>query len=666
MKYPRRNAAFGIFYFALAAIFACAATLPADWQHEQAFEVSSAGLVKLSLPMETLEAARPGLEDVRVYDDAGNEVPCLIEHPRPEPSIRRAPKSFQTTLDSRSTVIILETGLTNLIDAVTLQIPMNNLSTFTKSTSVEGSTNGEDWQVIVQGRVIYGQRTGIGRLQIDLPPHSWNWLRITVDDQRSPPVPFTGASIQTAPGANVPMEEIALAIAERQESPGETRLTLRLPAANLDVSSVAFVSPEPLFTRAVTFAVTQIEGDTVQERPVGSGVISTVAIAGQSASTNLSVFLYQQVRSRELLALIHNEDSPPLLVNGARAKIRPVYLVFMAKQAGVHHLLTGNAKCAAPQYDLAAFQSRLSGLTAAPMNFSPLTNNPAYIAPEVLADVQDNGTPLDVSAWRLRKPIKITGPGAQQLEFDLEVLSHAQPSFADVRLMRDGKQLAYILQRTSIQRALTPSVTVTNDSRDPKLSRWILKLPQPGLPVTLLACATHTPLFQRDVVALEELRDERGEKYEHTLGRASWTQIPGGAKKNFTLALLSAPQSDEIILETQNGDNPPIELDQFQICYPVTRMLFKARTNDALALCYGNSDVNAPNYDLSLVANELLAADKATATLGPEEVLKQSWEPKGTSSKGGAVFWGILALVVVALLVVIARLLPKSGDHPPK
>jgi len=38
----------------------------------------------------------------------------------------------------------------------------------------------------------------------------------------------------------------------------------------------------------------------------------------------------------------------------------------------------------------------------------------------------------------------------------------------------------------------------------------------------------------------------------------------------------------------------------------------------------------------------------------------------GASGKGGVVFWGMLALVVVALLAVITRLLPKSESQPPK
>lgn len=304
----------------------------------------------------------------------------------------------------------------------------------------------------------------------------------------------------------------------------------------------------------------------------------------------------------------------------------------------------------------------LLGLTfAASLSIGALKSKPS-------PDFPDSGALLDVSGWNFRKPVEVVRPGAQQVELDLGVLSHAQSHFEDLRLMRDGEQVPYVIDRTSSERALTPSVTVTNDAHDLKSSRWALKLPNAAPPVTRLVCTSQTPLFQRDITAYEELHDaDRGEIYQRPLGHASWTQTPGVAKKEFTLKLDFPPQSDTIILETQNGDNPPIALDNIRFFYPVTRLLFKAKSNDALALYYGNSEVSAPHYDLSLVANELLAADKAAASLGAEERLnKATYYVANASGKGGVLFWGILALVVVALLVLIARLLPKSNTQPPK
>ncbi len=116
-----------------------------------------------------------------------------------------------------------------------------------------------------------------------------------------------------------------------------------------------------------------------------------------------------------------------------------------------------------------------------------------------------------------------------------------------------------------------------------------------------------------------------------------------------------------MVLEAHNGDNPPIELEKFQVFYPATRVLFKAQPTDALLLYYGNPQAASPRYDLSLVAGQLLAADQAEAALAAEEQLKKSWSEDHRPGKGGIVFWGILAVVVVVLLVIISRLLPQSS-----
>jgi hypothetical protein len=274
------------------------------------------------------------------------------------------------------------------------------------------------------------------------------------------------------------------------------------------------------------------------------------------------------------------------------------------------------------------------------------------------------GSPLDVSAWAYRKPVIVTRPGVQQLEMDTEVLSRAQPDFADLRLLHEGNQISYVLERTTLQRALTPQVTVTNDAHNPRVGRWILKLPQHNLPVTRLTCSAKTSLFERELTTYENVRDERGDAYQHVLGRGSWTRTSSWWKKDFSLAFDSPPQSDTIILETNNGDNRPIELENFQLFYPATRILFKANPGDKPFLYYGNPVVNPPRYDLSLVAGDLLAASKADASLGVGEQLKKSWQSElEKAGKGGVVFWAVLGLVVVALLLVIAKLLPKSRTN---
>jgi len=616
------------------------------------------GLIKLNLPVETLDVARPALEDLRLYDDAGNEVPYLIERPVPVVKVVQNVKSFHISLTPSNTVIVLETGLTQPLDDVTLETPVRS---FLKPVRIEGSTDLKRWQPLEQGQPIFRQPDGVNRLHVSFPAGTWPWLRLTVDDQRTPPIPFTGAHIRVAVTEPAPTGWMPVTIAERDENPGETRLALNLGAANLSLTAVQIETAEPLFTRHVTFAVPQVSEDTIHEQTIGQGVIYRVAIEGQPAAESLLAPLESQVRSRELLLFIHNQDSPPLPITAVRVERHPVYLVFLARQAGAYHLLTGNGQCAAPRYDLAALNMNLKSVAVAPIKLPPPANNPDYRPPEVLPGIEATGAALDVTAWKFRKPVKLTRDGAQQLELEPDVLAHAQPDFQDLRLLHGSNQVPYILEHTSISRSLAPAIIATNDTKDLKLSRWIIKLPQSRLPVTRLSCVTQTALFQREMTLYEELTDERGEKYRHNLGGASWVQKPDRKSREFFLTLDGPPQSDTLVLETHNGDNPSVELEKFQFFYPATRVLFKTRPDDELFLYYGNPRVASPRYDLSLVAGQLLSADKAIASPGTEQQLrKSSWREHEIPGQGGVVFWGILALVVVVLLIIISRLLPKS------
>jgi hypothetical protein len=95
--------------------------------------------------------------------------------------------------------------------------------------------------------------------------------------------------------------------------------------------------------------------------------------------------------------------------------------------------------------------------------------------------------------------------------------------------------------------------------------------------------------------------------------------------------------------------------------YPVVRLVFKVAETDGFALAYGNKNASAPRYDLSLVAVKLLTSSRNVAQLTPGEsgpAKTGSWNPLD-SVNSGYVFWGALALVVVVLLVVVAKLLPK-------
>jgi len=122
-----------------------------------------------------------------------------------------------------------------------------------------------------------------------------------------------------------------------------------------------------------------------------------------------------------------------------------------------------------------------------------------------------------------------------------------------------------------------------------------------------------------------------------------------------------------LFLETDNGDNPAIDLRDFRSYYPVTRVIFKATSDPAqpVWLYYGNPDTTAPRYDVTLVASELLKAERTTVTAATQENLSSKASVVGQTLTGSTryIFWGALALVVIVLLAIMSRFLPKPQQQ---
>jgi hypothetical protein len=534
-----------------------------------------------------------------------------------------------------------------------------------KAADVEGSNDGKTWTKLAGGDSLFQLPNSATKLRVSCPEGPWQFLRIIIDDLGSPPIPFTGAQLHKA-RTTAPAEAVGVTITSRDESPGTTRLALQLGAANLTLGSLRIDSKEPVFTRAVTLAVPEVGDDGIRERNIADAVIYRVNVNGKNEA-HLEIPFESQIHTRELFVLIRNEDSPPISIDAVRADRRLIRLTFFANQPGQYSLLSGNIQSAAPRYDLSALSGKLRNAKATDIIPSALAPNPNYRPPEALAAVTLTGAQIDVAKWKFRKPLPFTQNGVQQVELDPELLARSQADQRDIRIVRGEYQLPFIFERTSVSRPVTLSGAAANDPKKRALSRWSLKLHQPGVPLTRLVCTSSSPLFHRQMLLWEEVTDERGDKFASDVGRATWDQTPEAPKRDLVIELNARPQSDGLFLETDNGDNPAIELHEFRGYYPVTRVVFKATPDPAQPVWfyYGNLDATAPRYDLALVAGELLKAERSPVTAGPEENLSPKPSFVGQTLTGSTryIFWGALALVVIVLLAIMSRFLPKAQQQ---
>ncbi len=648
----------------LIATFWCAESFgemtPNEWRFSQTIDVPATGLVRVNVPLETLDAARPDLADVRIADSTGREVPYLIDRPMPRRESVLRSQELRTALEPTATRITLTTGTRSALKGVTFETPQG--VEFIKAVGVEGSHDGTTWLQLASDKPIFRMAGGAANPSISFSEGVWEFLRLTVDDSRTAAVPITGVLLQVAE-TNAPAEPFPLTIKTRDESSRLTRLSIGLGAMNLTVASLGIETTDPLFVRPVTIAVPELANENIGEQTLCAGSVYRVDFNGKVES-QVEIPIDRQVYGRELILLIDNGDSPPLVINAVHGSRRVTNLLFFAREAGRYQLLSGNSQCAAPRYDLSDLDNQLKNVGAIEGRAGPLIANADYRQPDNLAALPLTGAKIDVAAWKFRKPIQLSKLGAQQIELDPDVLVHAAVDLRDLRIVVDDRQLPFLFERPSISRSLPLVSAEASDLKKPRLSRWSLKLPQAGIPITRITCAADSALLQREMRLWEEATDDRGDKFSRELGHATWKRVPGETAREFAIHLDAVPRGDMLLLETDNGDNPAIKLHDFRGHYPVSRIVFKTASDSMqpIWLYYGNPDAALPHYDVALIADQLSRAERAPATLGPQENMNSKTERIIQSLSGSAlyIFWGVLGVVVVGLLLLISRLLPKT------
>jgi hypothetical protein len=294
-------------------------------------------------------------------------------------------------------------------------------------------------------------------------------------------------------------------------------------------------------------------------------------------------------------------------------------------------------------------------------------SNPRYQAPEVLSGIAETGAVLNLAGWESSRAVHLGTSGVQELELDSAVLGAAREDLADIRLISGDRQIPFVLERTSLTREWRPVVKLVPDPTRPGVSRWSLTFPpaRPGVVLQRLVLKSATTLFERELTVYENADDRGGAVYPVGWGRALWRRVPGTPPADLVMEFGRPCRSGTLWLETDNGDNPPITLTDVCAYHPVTRLVFKAspRPGEVIRLCYGNPEASAPLYDLRLVADELLSAGRNTATVEGPTAIAAAPGAAGDSLRQRILFWGVLTLVVVALLGVLAKLLP--AEKPP-
>jgi hypothetical protein len=114
-----------------------------------------------------------------------------------------------------------------------------------------------------------------------------------------------------------------------------------------------------------------------------------------------------------------------------------------------------------------------------------------------------------------------------------------------------------------------------------------------------------------------------------------------------------------LLVIVDEGDNAPLPITNARALLPAYRLRLFRAADASLRVAYGRSDLSRPQYDLALLAPQLLGSPAADAALDAEP--PSNAPSSAVSLVSPRLFWIAMVIAVVGLVGLIARLLRKAA-----
>jgi hypothetical protein len=306
--------------------------------------------VELRLDGDVTREAAPTLADLRVRDNAGQDVPYAVRRRErlASPVPRETPVLDLVTTPEGAVRFVLDAGANRTTHSRVRLSIRDQARNFRVPVRVETADDSRAWRLVREAGFIYRVEgeTKTADTSVSYPSSTARWLRLTIGPEKGHALPLAGASVLFG-DAGREEERIPAALVERdaESMRRTTRVVLdlksRRPADRVELDVV-----ERTFQRVV---LVEAGDDRKTWRGIGSGAISAVDAGG--VRERLSSVRFPEVTARYLRLTIQNLDDQPLTVNAARVFAVKRSLVFEATPGRTYVLDYGNPGAPAPRED---------------------------------------------------------------------------------------------------------------------------------------------------------------------------------------------------------------------------------------------------------------------------------------------------------------------------
>ena len=347
--------------FASIAIAAPATDLPSawrSWRYSRAIDSLHPNILNyITIDRDVFAHSENRLADLRIIDDLGNELPYEL---RTSIAAPLQPISIPSTLRENSfvpgqfTQVVIDLGARpNFHNSIRVQTPESD---FINWVEVGASDDARLWRIVkTRAPISRFRRENLeGSQTIRYSENNSRYLRLRIQEP-SGQFPVTGVEVFSSPAAEKETPAVngvrltAMLPPDAASLDAQTQWTIDLGSATIPVAKFEFETTQPEFYRAVRI-LTSADGKEWQA--AGGGEIYRYPIVPKTEES-LRVQNYEMWGPRYWRVVILNANDAPLSTVRMTLEMSWRFVLFHPRENRKYRLIYGNARAAAPQYDLA-------------------------------------------------------------------------------------------------------------------------------------------------------------------------------------------------------------------------------------------------------------------------------------------------------------------------
>jgi Protein of unknown function (DUF3999) len=600
---------------------------------------AQAGPNRLDPDTDLLAHARTDLGDLRITDASGREVPYLVIAPPSRAPQWLAGRVLPVAATKMTSGFELDLGAAHDADRIRLD---GIAAPFLKRARLEGSGDRAHWTLLASDATVFDlPDEKLRNVEIAFAAGSYRYLRVTWDDRASAVVRSIGSASARLHDAGAPADAVRVPLAFHKISsePQKSRYRITLPGPHLPIAAIEPVVANGEVFRSAAVYAQRLEESQIMPVLLGSATLKRAQRFG-GVATDMAIPV-ERPNDVDLELVVDDANNPPLVITAIEAKLAPLPWIWLESANGAPLTARyGDERLTAPSYDIEA--SRTSIARSNPPHARFDVSQPAPSVTETTTIASFRGATLNRNDFRYARPIPAAPPGVTRLALDADVLARSR-AVADVRLVdASDRQVPYIVENCAAP--LVVPLRLGTRQADGTSSRYALDLPYDHLPATTtLIVTTSAHVFEREVTLQREREPDRAQT-------AVWRSTQPDIEPPPLQFNVSGMRSRRVELVVREGDNAPLPITGARLELPGVALRFY-NSGSPLTLLYGSDRAAPPEYDLAILAPRVLgepARDLSLAGAVP---------PAGDRSFETTIFWIALAVVTIALLAVLARLI---------